>query len=131
MHSIPGLYVAEHPQYGRGVYTSVAIPQDSLIEICQVIPIPSYETSIIHKTILHDYYFAWGEDRSACAIALGFGSLYNHSADANADFILDFNARTIEIICVRDIEAGEEIFINYHGEPSSSKATWFSQKKQP
>lgn len=128
MHSIPGLFIAHHPDHGRGVYTSIDISVESLIEICQVIPIPSYETPIVHKTTLHDYYFSWGEDRMACAIALGFGSLYNHSAYANADFIFDFQASTIEIICVKEIKAGEEIFINYHGDPDSSKATWFSQK---
>ena len=129
MQRIDGLYVAHSEDMGRGVYTASDIPSGSLIEICPVIVIPASETPIIHKTVLHDYYFSWGEDRKSCAIAGGLGSLYNHSASANADFILDFPAETIEIMSVRDIVAGEQITINYHGIPSSKKKTWWEMRR--
>lgn len=126
MFQIPGLYVAEDKYKGRGVHTSMRISTGDLIEICPVIQIPSSELPIIHKTVLHDYYFLWGMDLDACAIALGFGSLYNHAIESNADFLLDFEKNTIEITAIKNIEAGEEITINYHGEPGDDQPLWFS-----
>lgn len=126
MYQITGLFVAEDENKGRGVYTSSGITSGDLIEICPVIRIPSSELPIIHKTVLHDYYFLWGIDLDACAIALGFGSLYNHAVESNADFLLDFEKNTIEIMAIKNIEPGEEITINYHGEPGDDQPLWFS-----
>ena len=58
-------------------------------------------------------------------IALGFGSLYNHTVWSNADFILDLENETIDIVALRDIAAGEEITLNYHGESGDEEPLWF------
>jgi len=125
MQQIPGLYIMEISDRGRGVFTSVDIQKDDVIEICPIIFIPKSELPIIHKTILHDYYFLWGEDMEDCAIALGYGSLYNHEIHPNANFILDIEEKTIDIVAIKDIEAGSEITINYHGEPGDEEKLWF------
>lgn len=124
MSQIPGLYLLESDK-GRGVYTAMDIPKDALIEICPVIIIPALELPIIHKTTFHDYYFLWGEDQQSAAIALGYGSLYNHAVESNADFITDMTDDTIHIVAIQDIEAGSEICINYHGEHGDARALWF------
>ena len=125
MHQIPGLYTAHDDQKGRGVYTSIPVSIGVLIEVCPVIVIPKVELPIIHKTILHDYYFLWGEDMDDAAIALGFGSLYNHAIHPNANFILDMENNTIDIVAILDINPGEEVTINYHGEPGDESVLWF------
>ena len=125
MHRLPSLYLIEDVQRGRGVFTSEFIRKGDLIEVCPVIIIPKLELPIIHKTILHDYYFLWGVDMEDCAIALGYGSLYNHEVNSNADFVLDLEHKTIDIIAVRDIGASEEITINYHGDPIDGSPLWF------
>jgi SET domain-containing protein len=125
MLQVPGLYIMETEKSGRGVFTSIDLSSGDLIEICHVIEIPAVELPVIHKTVLHDYYFVWGEDNKSCAIALGFGSLYNHAIHPNADFILDFENKTIEIMAITDIPAGEEITINYHGQPGDEEKLWF------
>lgn len=125
MHQIPGLYVSESNAKGRGVFTSSHINAGDTIEICPVIVIPRSELPIIHKTVLHDYYFLWGDNMEDCAIALGFGSLYNHAVHPNANFILDIENLTIDIEAIMDIPAGSEITINYHGEPGDPEALWF------
>lgn len=124
MSQIPGLYLLESNK-GRGVFTAMDIPKDALIEICPVIIIPALELPIIHKTTLHDYYFLWGEHQESAAIALGYGSLYNHAVESNADFITDMTDDTIHIVAIQDIEAGSEICINYHGEKGDARALWF------
>ena len=75
----------------------------------------------------HIHLFSICRLRQACAIALGFGSIYNHAVHANADFILDFENNTIDIVAIRDIAAGEEITINYHGETGNDEKLWFDE----
>ena len=125
MHQVPGLYITDLADKGRGVFTANDIASGDLIEICPVIVIPKSELPVIHKTCLHDYYFLWGEDMEQCAIALGFGSLYNHAVHPNADFILDIDANTIDIVAIADIPAGSEITLNYHGESGDDSPLWF------
>jgi len=121
---IPQLYIATS-SYGRGVYTAAGIPKGAVIEVCHVIVIPKVELPVIHRTSLHDYYFLWGTDMQQCAIALGYGSLYNHAIHPNANFILDIANHTIDIEAIADIPAGSEITINYHGEPGDEESLWF------
>lgn len=125
MHQLPGLYIADTNDKGRGVFTAFDISKDDVIEVCPVIIIPHAQLPIIHKTILHDYYFLWGSQMTDAAIALGYGSLYNHEVHANANFILDIENKTIDIVAIRDIVSGEEITINYHGEPGDDGQLWF------
>ncbi|MGB4959487.1 MAG: SET domain-containing protein, partial [Saprospiraceae bacterium] len=77
MNQIPGLFITNSGDRGRGVFSSIEINEGDLIEVCPVIVIPKSQLPIIHKTVLHDYYFLWGEDMEDCAIALGLGSIYN------------------------------------------------------
>jgi len=125
MNQKPGLYITHSEGKGRGVFTSQPIDTGEVIEICPVLIIPKLELPIIHKTVLHDYYFLWGDDLAECAIALGFGSIYNHELHPNANFILDIYNKTIDIEAIKPIEAGEEITLNYHGEPGDEGALWF------
>ncbi|MDQ3140681.1 MAG: SET domain-containing protein [Bacteroidota bacterium] len=130
MQRVPSLFIANAEPKGRGVYTASEIPLGSIIEICPVLEIPKEEVEIIHNTELHDYYFVWGNNDEMLAIALGYGSLYNHEYDPNANFILDLVNKTIEIVAIKDIISGEEITINYHGEPLNNEELWFDQKGQ-
>lgn len=125
MQQIPGLYVMDSELKGRSVYCQHDITKGDTIEICHIIVIPAVELPIIHKTRLHDYYFLWGESMNQCAIALGHGSIYNHAIHANADFLLDMVNNTIDIFAIEDIPAGDEITINYHGQPGDSEPLWF------
>lgn len=125
MQRIPSLYFAASELGGRGVFTAAPIPEGSLIEICPVIVLPEEDLPIIHSTRLHDYYFLWGDDQLRCAIALGFGSLYNHAFDPNAIYMPEFEEGVISFHSLRDIEAGEEITVNYNGDPEDVNAVWF------
>ncbi|MBP7273641.1 MAG: SET domain-containing protein-lysine N-methyltransferase [Saprospiraceae bacterium] len=122
------IYVAPSDLGGRGVFAAEQIKKDDVIEVCPVIVLAPGQTSTLDKTTLYDYYFLWEDADSGletCAIALGYGSLYNHAAPSNADYVMDFEHKTIDIFCVRDIEPGEEITINYHGDPNNESPPWF------
>ncbi len=102
----------EVPGRGRGVFCHHDIPADALIEVCPVIVLPKGDLEHVHRSHLHDYYFLW-EHEGETAIALGYGSLYNHAEPNNADYEMHFDERTLHVIATRKIPAGEEICIDY------------------
>lgn len=122
------LYIADSPGRGRGVFTNENIPVDTVIEIAPVIVMSGAERILLDQTLLHDYIFEWGEDRSQCAMALGWIPIYNHHVPANAEYFMEFEEAIIYIKTVREIEAGEELFINYQGDFDNAEAIWFEVK---
>ncbi len=122
---IPGLYIAESTGKGRGVFTAELLEPGDVIEICPVIVLSNRDLTAIHQTGLHDYYFLWGPQREQCAIALGYGSLYNHNDQPNAEIELDFAEENIVIRSVKPIQPGEEITIHYHSDPEFGGKLWF------
>jgi hypothetical protein len=73
-------------------------------------------------SVVSDYCFAWG--RGTVALALGYGSLYNHSYKPNARYD-DVWPQTKEFTALRDIAPGEEITVNYNGDPEDRSPVWF------
>jgi SET domain-containing protein len=123
-HSVP-LYILRDDIRGRSVYPAADIPKGSIIEICPVIILSNDDTLNIHKTLLHDYYFLWEKEKNTSAIALGYGSLYNHSSTPNADFELVYGDNEIHIIALTDIPAGTEICIDYMSGQIGKSSLWF------
>lgn len=119
------LEVRETDTRGRGVFALVPIPAGTLIETADVILIPREEMPAIQDCILAEYYFRWGEDSREGAIALGYGSLYNHSFKPNARYVKHYARLTIDFVAIRDIAVGEEIRTNYNGEPGNQAKLWF------
>jgi uncharacterized protein len=110
---------------GRGIFARGIISKGETIEETPVVVIPESQIEHLDQTVLGDYYFVWGSNEEEAAVALGLCSLCNHSYRANTAFILKPERLTIQFVAVRDIEAGEEITINYNGDPNSSKPIWF------
>ncbi len=128
MLRIPSLYIQYDDRTGRGVYTGQIINPEDIIEVCPILLIPKDQVQLIHQTVLHDYYFLWGENHQEAAIALGFGSLYNHQSQANAIVILDYENEEIVIQACQKIDVGEQIFINYNDGDVKQIELWFSTK---
>ena len=122
------VYVRETGSMGRGMFTYEAIPRDTLIERAPVIVMSGADRKLLDQTLLHDYIFEWGNKRKQCCMALGYVPLYNHSYQSNCEYEMDFKREFISIRSVRDIEAGEELFINYNGTWNNKKPLWFEAK---
>lgn len=119
------VYFASSGIHGTGIFAAKPIPAGAVIEVCPVILFPKSQLALVRQTVLDDYYFDWGDDGEWYAFALGYGSLYNHSYEPNADYGMDFEHNTIDFYCLRDIAAGEEICINYNGSPGDRTKVWF------
>ena len=120
------LIVKESVGRGRGIFSARAFRVDEIIEVCPVIALSKDDTARLDATYLYNYYFGWGEHNKGAAIALGFGSLYNHSATPNARYQKNLADNTISITATRPIEAGEEILFTYDmGNAEPSGGLWF------
>ena len=127
MQRAPGLYYAPSDLHDRGVFCTHALSPGDLIEVCPVLVLLPVEREWLQHSVLYQYYFAWGENLEAVAIALGYGSLYNHANQPNAEFIPDYSDDTILIQALEEIPPGYEITIDYHA-GSPGKALWFERK---
>ncbi|MCM5528832.1 SET domain-containing protein [Parasegetibacter sp. NRK P23] len=122
---LPCLYIAPTPSMDRGVFTAEALEAGTVIEISPVIVMNSDHRKLLDQTPLHDYIFEWGENLDECVVALGYLSMYNHAYHSNCDYDMDYEGRTMQIRTVRDIAAGEELFINYNGAWNETEPVWF------
>lgn len=110
---------------GRGVFTWAHIAAGTLIEEAPVVVIPAAQIESLDRTSLGDYYFLWGPDQAEAAVLLGTCSLCNHSYQPNAVFVPNPEHMTIAFFALRDIVPGEEVTLNYHGDPASEEPVSF------
>lgn len=146
------IYLAKSqiPRAGRGVFALTAIRQGEFIERCPIIETPTRDYQHLRKTELRNFYFLWNKTtrpinqnlwsrnskfkirNKKAAIALGYGSLYNHSYNPNATYKKNFKGKTIDFIAIRPIKKGEEITVNYNlGDPSNQSPLWIKSIKPP
>lgn len=98
---------------GRGVFTSKILYKGDVIEICPAIEISYKEHQALVSHKLENYTFVWNTKKKSAAIILGFGSLYNHSKKANADYIKKITEGVMVYKAIKTIKKGEEITIDY------------------
>ncbi|MRI31864.1 SET domain-containing protein-lysine N-methyltransferase [Endozoicomonas sp. OPT23] len=118
------LYVSHSSGKGRGVFSNKKIQRETIIERCPVLELPPEQLENIDQTELYNYYFSWGKEMKAGALALGLGSIYNHSYTPNALYRLDMDDGVIEFLAIKNIPANEEITINYNGSPMDQSPLW-------
>ncbi len=107
------IYVKKSPQQGFGVFAGKKLRKGELIEECYFILSKTKGTQAFE-----DYYF---DAKGKNALFLGYGCIYNHSDDANADYVINMKTRIVTIRADRTIQKGEEIFVSYGDE-------WFSSR---
>src|SRR5262245_21460114 len=123
MKRTPHLVIRNTPTMGRGVFAAEDIPQGALIEVCPVIRLSAADSKRVMRTALGKYVFEWGPDADGqSAVVLGYGSLYNHSFEPNADYRHREARGCVTFWAIRDIQAGEEIRTNYVGESAPKAA---------
>jgi len=129
----PYLAICDSPGKGRGVFTTRDLPKGALIERAPVLIVPEHHRALADKTMLFGYLFLWEHNRpqeelyegtGRAAIALGVTSLVNHSDRPNARLRSRIEAQEIELRATRDIDAGEEILIDY------DMTLWFTPAAQ-
>jgi len=102
--------------HGYGVFAGKNFKKGEVIEDCYFILSKGGDDGI------EDFYF---DVRGRYAVFLGYGSIYNHSDDPNADYFINVKDRVTTFKADRPIKKGEEISISYGDD-------WFSLRgKKP
>jgi uncharacterized protein len=129
----PDVYVKDTgTPKGRGVFAARRFSPGETVEECPVVLFRKpYE--VLHKE-LKSIVFHWPVPAGAAAtqaLALGYGSLYNHANPSNLRYETDVEALVLRMVAVRSIEPGEELTINYNadgGAEVSDEDWWFEEK---
>lgn len=121
------LKIGHSPGKGRGVFAAKDFKKGEIIECCPMIIIPRNQVMKMSDTILGEYLFALAEGQ--CAIILGYGSIYNHSYHPNAVYSYVLEEVCLEFQALVNIQAGQEITVNYNGYPESNNPMWFHVKE--
>lgn len=108
--------------HGTGVFATAAFEIDDVIERCPVLVVPPDQAFEVADTVFGDYVYEW---EGGSALALGFGSLYNHSRASTARYEMDYDLEEIHVVAVQPIAEGDEITINYNGDHTDPSPVWF------
>ena len=127
----PAVYIKDTGTVrGRGVFAARAFKQGEVVEFAPVVPynpLPQPRLPVDLQRIVFGWGAMIGLQRRRPAIALGYGSMYNHANPASLRCQGDRPNKVIRFIALRDIAADEEMTINYNslGTGASEKDTWF------
>lgn len=114
---------------GLGVFSSRAISSGEVIEVCPVIVLNTAFKDL--PTELQRVVFSWAtlaKESSPFAVALGYGSMYNHSNPANVRYDAMPSIRCMRFVAARDIEPHQELTVNYDAEGGgivAGEELWF------
>jgi uncharacterized protein len=126
----PELYIKETgTARGRGAFAQRKYAEAEVVEVAPVVVIKGDYDDL--PDLLKTYVFNWTSLTgvpSRSAIALGYGSMYNHANPANLRYEADAREGVMRFVAARKIKAGEELTINYNGAgggPVSEVDDWF------
>jgi SET domain-containing protein len=109
------IYIARSSIHGFGVFANQLIKQGEVIEETPLLDLNIKKGD--STSLMIDYRFNWpqgsGGNWDKQVLAWGYGSLYNHSENANAYWRSNLERDTFEFVANRDIQINEEIFVWY------------------
>ncbi|MDR7133911.1 hypothetical protein J2X06_001095 [Lysobacter niastensis] len=101
---------------GRGVFASRPITEGEVVELCPALVLTQLRAL---PRALRNYVYCWSKlakGPPSSALALGYGSMYNHDNPSNLRYEALPDTGCMRFIAVRHIEAHEELTINYEAE---------------
>lgn len=101
-------------KFGRGLFTDSFLKEKAFLEKSPLIIISKKDKSKIESTQLSSYVY---EFEDGLAIALGLGSLFNHSNTPNVGWKILKNEKAVMFWTLREIQPGEQLFIDYGYNP--------------
>jgi SET domain-containing protein len=108
--------IREAEGMGRGVFAVAPIPADTLLFSDPLMMIPADQCP--KDSVLHSIVFFWStvmeDGRNNNAIALGVGSVLNHSKNPNVIVYFEQNPDRIDFYALRHIAPGEQLTHDYN-----------------
>ena len=110
---------------GKGVFAGENIKKGEIIEVAPILILEFTDFTDTKWNLLFEYYF-WMDD--SVVLALGYGSMYNHSENPNIEYLISKKEKSITFTAVKSIKKNEEILFNYSGTASKKAPLWFERK---
>jgi uncharacterized protein len=123
------LRVGKAGKLGRGVFAMRPFKRGELIERAPLMVIEGADAVFIgYYAKLGSYVFEHGDH--SVVLGMGFISFLNHSYRPNAYYEMDYrNEGSVDVIALRNIKKGEQIRINYNGDPHDKTPINFKEWK--
>lgn len=114
------------PGAGRGVFARRNIKKGEVVEECPIIEIPAYNVASLGESVLVTYFFFYGFKKEKLLIALGFGSIYNHSYKPNAAYEIKDVEKMMVFTALTSIKKDNEVMFDYNrGNTKNKRPLWF------
>jgi len=104
---------------GRGVFATEDIKQGELVERCPMV-IMAHRMNYHKDPTIWSHMFTNTCPCEECKkhgghflMVLGYGQIYNHQDDNNAQIKFALKEQYADIIALKDIGKGEEVFVSY------------------
>jgi len=116
---------------GRGVFAARSFGDGEVVETCPVVPFtegPALPSEI--RRIMFSWGYLLTGSPGSQAIVLGYGSVYNHDNPANMRYEADATNQVLRFVAVRNIDADEELTINYNAQGGGAEwndDAWFKR----
>lgn len=129
----PTGYIRDTGVTGLGVFSCREIQAGEIVEICPVVVIRDSNKSLPKE--IRERVFNWGAlcgELGRSAVALGYGSMYNHANPSNLNYAVVDGIDALRFVAARRIETDEELTINYNGPRGgnvSTDDTWFRARE--
>ena len=96
----------------KGLFAEKKYKENDVIDICPTIKI--LHSNIDPSSRLNDYVFQSINDEDHVLVSMGYCGMINHSEEKqNATWIINKDDESIKMYAIRDIDQGEEIYVNY------------------
>lgn len=103
------------------MYSKTQFAKGEIVEICPIIFV-GVEAKALPN--LKNYIFEIEKDKNKYGVVLGYGSLYKHSENPNIEYAYNRTNRQMYFSAARQIQAQEELSINYGKDFWDEQATF-------
>lgn len=120
-----GIEIKQSAIHGRGVFACKKFTSGAVIETAPLILLAAADKDFLQTTSLFNYYFLIDSAATPAALGLGYSSLYNHAAVANAAYTISLQKKALIIKACKTILPGNEITLNYNGKLNDATPVYF------
>lgn len=104
-------YVKRIRGKGWGAFCSKKIPKGKIFNVTTLLVLSAREAKLMSESSLEAYWYEFGA--RGRAIALGLGSILNHSDEPNCSYHFSKKKRTLSFYAIKNIPAHEELTHDY------------------
>ncbi len=105
------IYVKRIRGKGWGAFCAKKIPRNADFNVTPLLVLTTREAKLMADSSLEPYWYAFGS--RGRALALGLGSIMNHSSTPNCSFHFSKTRRTLTFFSLKTIPAHSELLHDY------------------